>query len=82
MIKLLTKTLPFSLTVQKINLFKTDKYLGTQIDDKLTFKTHTGINFLYSKLCRTLRVMFKVETLFTQKLCMYFFCTRHSFTLI
>ena len=39
----------------KINFSKSVKYL----DDKLTFKTH--INFLYSKLSRTLGVMFKVK---------------------
>ena len=43
----------------KINLSKSVKYLGVQIDDNLTFKTH--INFLYSKLSRTLDVMFKVK---------------------
>ena len=43
----------------KINLSKSVKYLGVQIDDNLTFKTH--INFLYSKLSRTLSVMFKVK---------------------
>ena len=45
----------------KINLSKSVKYkyLGVQIDDNLTFKTH--INFLYSKLSRTLGVMFKVK---------------------
>ena len=43
----------------KINLFKSVKYLGVQIDNNLTFKTQ--INFLYSKLSRTLGVMFKVK---------------------
>ena len=43
----------------KINLPKSVKYLGVQIDDNLTFKTH--INFHYSKLSRTLGVMFKVK---------------------
>ena len=43
----------------KINLSKSVKYLGVQIDDNLTFKTH--YNFLYSKLSRTLGVMFKVK---------------------
>ena len=43
----------------KINLSKSFKYLGVQIDDDFTFKTH--INFLYSKLSRTLRVMLKVK---------------------
>ena len=43
----------------KINLSKSVKYLGVQIDDNLTFKTH--INFLYSKLSRNLGVMFKVK---------------------
>ena len=43
----------------KINLSKCVKYLGLQIDDNLTFKTH--INFLYSKRSRTLSVMFKVK---------------------
>ena len=43
----------------KINLSKSVKYLGVQIDDNLTFKTQ--INFLYSKLSRTLGVMFKVK---------------------
>ena len=43
----------------KINLSKSVKYLGIQIDDNLTFKTH--INFLYSKLSRTLGGMFKVK---------------------
>ena len=38
----------------KINLSKSVKYLGVQIDDNL-------INFLYSKLSRTLGVMFKVK---------------------
>ena len=43
----------------KINLSKSVKYLGIQIDDDLTFKTH--INLLYSKLSTTLGVMFKVK---------------------
>ena len=43
----------------KINLSKSVKYLGVQIDDNFTFKTH--FNFLYSKLSRTLVVMFKVK---------------------
>ena len=43
----------------KINLSKSVKYLGVQTDDNLAFKTH--VNFLYSKLSRTLGVMFKVE---------------------
>ena len=42
-----------------INLSKSVKYLGVQIDDNLTFKTQ--INFLYSKLSRTLGVIFKVK---------------------
>ena len=43
----------------KIYLSKSVKYLGIQIDDNLTFKTN--IKFLYSKLSRTLGVMFKVK---------------------
>ena len=46
----------------KIYLSKSVKYLGVQIDDNLTFKTR--INFLYSKLSRTLGVMFKVKHYF------------------
>ena len=43
----------------KINFLKFVKYLCVQIDNNLTFNTH--INFLYSKLSRTLGVMFKVK---------------------
>ena len=50
---------------EKINVCKSAKYLGVQIDNDLNFKSH--IQLLHNKLSRAVGIMFKVNIFFLKK---------------
>ena len=50
---------------EKINVCKSAKYVGVQIDDDLNFKSH--IQLLHNKLSRAVGIMFKVKNFFPKK---------------
>ena len=50
---------------EKINVSKSAKYLGVQIDNDFNFKSH--IQLLHNKLSRAVGIMFKVKNFFLKK---------------